>query len=169
MAELADSLISTTFDRLDQAEGLVRSYCGWHIAPSRLDTATFASDWSLKLLLPSMFVTAIASVAVDGTVLDSDSYGFTSNGVLTLRGWGYWPGETVVSFTHGYTVPPPEVTGVVQAVGQRAVSNPGSATRMQAGPFLMSPSLTGAGQAVPLALLDSEKSILDAYRIPERP
>lgn len=165
MTELAFDLTPTDADRLDQAEALVRSYCGWHIAPSRDATETLRGIGSSPLMLRSLYVTAVDSIVDDGTTLIlSDDYAWSPNGVI-LRA-GYWgTGDVVVSYTHGYDDPPAEVTAVVQAIAQRAVDNPRSLTRLQIGPFSESYSATGSNQATGIALLDSERAVLDAYRI----
>lgn len=166
-AELASTLTATEADRLEQAEGVVRGFCGWHIAPSRTETVLLRSRSGNTLLLPSLHVTAVSTVQDDSTALVvEDDYTWSPAGVLTRL--GYWGDNTIVAvgMTHGYEEVPPEVTGVVQAIAQRAVSNPGSAIRSQAGPFSEAYSQTGANQSIPLTLLDAEKDILRRYRIP---
>lgn len=165
-AELADTLVSTEADRLLQAEALVRGFCGWHIAPSRTETLTVARPRSYTIGLPSLHVTAVASVTSDGTALLTTDYAWSEAGVLTgITDW--WRGDSVVvAFTHGYPLPPAEVTAIVQAVAQRAVQNPGSLTRQQIGPFSDTYSTTGQGEVANMALLASEKATLRRYRIP---
>jgi hypothetical protein len=168
--ELASGLVSTEADRLLQAEALVRSYCRWHIAPARTETLTLPAGEGVALLLPSLMVTAVASVTVDGTALTADEYTWTEAGVLkhsTNIRWG--SGTVVVEFTHGYAEAPPDVTAIVQSVAQRAVDNPGSLVRKQVGPFGDTYSQTGFNQSLPLALLDAEKDVLAAYRLAPRP
>lgn len=159
-AELALTLTASEADRLEQAEGVVRSYCGWHIAPSRTETVTVRSRGSAVVPLPSLHVTAVASVTRDDAalVLD-DEYVWSEAGVLTVA---YRWATLVVEFTHGYEDVPPEVTGVVQAVAQRASDNPGSMLQEAAGPFNERRAGTGAA----LELLPTEKTILDRYRLP---
>ena len=166
-AELATNLATTEGDRLEQAEALVRAYCGWHIAPSRTETVTLAGNNGRTLMLPSMHVTAVNSITSDAdTPLTADDYDWSAAGVLTARTYA-WTGRSItVSITHGYTEPPAEVTGIVQAIAQRAVDNPGSRPREQAGPFADAYSQVGANQAPTLALLDSERAALRRYRIP---
>lgn len=177
MAELADTLVLSEDDRLDQAEGLVRSYCRWHIAPSRSGVVYTTTQPTTSIILPSLHVTAITSVVdSDGNAYAATDYTFTEAGIL-IRGFfddfqwcrEWWPRGTVVTFTHGYDVPPPEVTAVVQAIAQRAVDNPGSRTQLTDGPFSESYSLTGTGEAVSLSLLAGDRAALDPYRIPSRP
>lgn len=164
-AELATSLTSTDAERLEQAEGLVRSFCRWHIAPSRAATVTLRGTGSATLALPSLHVTDIESVTQDGTLLaEDDDYTWSTAGVLTSTStWG--TDEVVVVFTHGHADVPPEVAAIVQAVAQRAVDNPGSKPRAQDGPFSDTFSQSGFNQAPALHLLDGEKAALSHYRI----
>lgn len=168
-AELATSLTATEAERLEQAEALVRAFCGWHIAPSREDqTHTVRTFGGRDIFLPSLYVTDIASITEAGNPLTVDEEFTWDAPAGTVRRSGYWAVDevVVVTYTHGYATVPPDVTAVVQAVAQRAVSNPGSVLREQAGPFSYSPSLTGLSQSAALALLDSEKEALRPYCIP---
>ena len=168
--ELASGLASTEADRLLQAEALVRSWCGWHIAPERPDeTVTVRASDARTLLLPTLHLTAVTSVTDDGVRVAGDAYDWTPAGVL-LRSSGCWSsGPIVVTFAHGFAEAPADVSAVVQSVAQRAVQNPGSLVRKQVGPFADTYSQTGSNQSLPLALLDAEKDILGHYRLPPRP
>ena len=168
--ELASGLVATEADRLLQAEALVRSYCRWHIAPSRTETLTLRGAGLVSLMLPSLYVTDISSITDDGTalVLTTD-YLWYEDGIINRVG-AYWgTGDVVIAYTHGYTAPPADVTAVVQAVAQRAVNNPGSLVRRQVGPFVDAYSQTGSNQSLALALLPDEKTVLNPYRLPLRP
>lgn len=166
VAELAATLTATDDERLEQAEGLVRSFCGWHIAASRTETITVRGRGRPTLLLPSLYVTAVTAVTDDGTLLVHDEdYTWSEAGVITHAA-SFGTEFVEVTFTHGYDVPPPEVTGIVQAIAQRAVDNPGSRPRVQDGPFSDTFSQSGFNQAPALGLLDSEKETLRRYRIP---
>lgn len=161
-AELAEDLVPADDDRLLQAEALVRSYCGWHIAPSRTDTYTPDGTGPRSVLLPSLYVTSVTvtRAAVD-LVEDID---FTRYGLaVNLPYWG--DDDLVIEFDHGYASPPADVTAVVQGIAQRAVDNPGSLVREQVGPFAYTYSQTGTNQSLPIALTDAERAILTPYRI----
>lgn len=138
-AELADGLTATEGERLEQAEALVRGFCGWHIAPSREDeTATFAWPTGRRLFLPSLYVTEVTALEVDGVtqVLDTDFQVHRSGWIDRLPYASGWSGDLVtVEFTHGYTTAPADVTAVVQGVAQRLIDTPASLTRVTAGPF----------------------------------
>lgn len=166
-AELYTALAATEAQRLEQAEALVRNFCGWHIAPSRVVTdSKIRGTGGATLLLPSLHVTAVSSVTDNETVLTvEDDFTWSPAGVLTNK--GHWSTDLVtVTYTHGYTTVPPEVTAIVQAVAQRAIDNPGSMTRRTVGPFTDAYSTTSPGQVATLALLDSEKETLRRYRLP---
>lgn len=166
-AELATTLTVTEADRLLQAEALVRAFCGWHIAPSRDDEATVIPSGSGRIFLRSLLVTDVATVTQNSDPLTVDEdFTWESNGIIS-RATGYWSVDPVtVEFSHGYDEPPAEVTAIVQAIAQRAVSNPGSLVRTQDGPFSDTFSQTGFNQSLPMALLDAEKEVLRPYRLP---
>lgn len=168
--ELATSLVASETDRLGQAEALVRAYCGWHIAPSRADvTETVRALDSRTVLIPSMHVTGVTSVTDAGGIIADTDYEWSSSGILTRTVGSWTSGDITVAFTHGYDAAPAEVAGVVQAVAQRAVNNPGSVPQEQVGPFGSTNSQVGSGQAPALALLDAEKAAIDRYRLPSMP
>lgn len=165
MADLAASLTATEADRLEQAQALVRDFCGWHISPVETDDEYVLPVASPTILLPSTYVTVVA-VDYEGTTYVAETdYEATDGGKVT-RAYGYWLAGTTVTFTHGYATVPRAVQAVVQAVAQRAVGNPGSLVRQQIGPFAETYSTTGSGQVATLALLDAEKEALRPYRIP---
>lgn len=168
--ELAGGLVATEADRLLQAEALVRSYCRWHIAPSRTDTATVRAEGMASLMLPSLYVTDITSITDDGValVLTTD-YRWFADGIVDRVDALWGSGDVVIAFTHGYPDPPAEVTAVVQSVAQRAVDNPGSLVRQQVGQVSNIFSQNATSQALPLMLLDAEKAVLNAYRVPLMP
>ncbi len=167
--ELTTGLVSTEAERLLQAEAVVRSYCGWHIAPARTEDITVDGEGGTVQVLPSLHVTEVTAVVDDDATVDADDYTTRTYGVLE-RHYGNWgQRKIVVSLTHGYTEAPAEVAGIVQSVAQRAVQNPGSLVRTQDGPFSDTYSQTGFNQSLPLALLDAEKAILDRYKLPPRP
>src|SRR6188768_527783 len=108
MPELAFDLAPTEGDRIEQAEQAVHDFCGWHIAPSRTETVTLSGTATRNLLLPSLHVTAVTSVTVDGVPqVEGVDYDVHSEGYLTRRNRGWWVGDViVVTFTHGYAIPP---------------------------------------------------------------
>lgn len=162
MADLAEALAPADDDeRLDQAEGIVRDFCGWHISPSRTDTVRVANHpRNMPVLLPSMYVTSVVSVTDQGTVLDPSVYDFDPEGVLRRTDGDVWAcgtGVIEVKFTHGYTDPPPAVTRAVQSV---AAQLPNGLKAKTAGPF---------SESYFNDLSPMDRSTLSKYRIPVGP
>lgn len=147
MAELAYTLTLSDSEKLDAAEGDVRSYCGWHIAPSRTETVRVRPA-NGRALLPSLHVTDVIGITRDGVALTG--WDWTEAGVLTCVA-GCDPVD--VEFTHGYDVPPPEVAAIVSQMA--AQLGGGRVVRKQIGPF--SEQYEGSG---------TDRAVLDRYRLP---
>lgn len=171
--ELAEDLESTEGIRLEQAQGLVRAYCGWHIAPERTDTVRLGVHDGVAVL-PSLWVTEVVSVTgvsvyAEDALLAEDDYTLQGS-VLTLRRYDDWGWcdtaryyRTVdVEFTHGYTEPPPDVTAVVQSLAQQAIRQPVGLRSKTVGPFSES-------YAVDTSFAVGDYSVLDRYKLPARP
>jgi hypothetical protein len=171
MPELVSGLTSTDEERLEQAEALVRAYCGWHIAPSRADeTVTINSNGSDKIMLPSLYVTAVSSVVVDSTttLVAGQDYTWETWGevLLSSRLWVSrygWPlASVVVTFTHGYADAPFELTPIIQSLASRAIDSPGTLTQVGQVRYATGPD----GTALGMSLTQGEKDALAPYRIP---
>lgn len=148
------------------ADGAVRRYCGWHIAPSVTETVTVDSTGSRTLLLPSMYVTAVTAVrditddTVDPVVLDGWRSTVTPRfraGVLERR--TCWPrGVLEVDLAHGYAEVPAEVQAVVLDLAEMLRNAIGGVTRRQVGAV--------SAQWADEALAPQHKLVLDGYKIP---
>lgn len=166
--ELVSVLAASEEDRLYQAEQLVRSHCGWHIAPSRADqVVTLSGNGSSVIMLPSLYVTEVASVVIDGNELaEGTDFVVHREGFIELSSpdwtsrYSYLPRTVVVTFTHGYSTPPDDVVAVVQAVASRSVDSPGSLT--QVGQVRYATGAEAAGGS----LTSWERDALGTYRLP---
>lgn len=159
MPELAEDLAPTTDDALlEQAEAKVRTYCRWHIAPSREETVTLYPDcYSTVLFLPSLYVTDVSLVTEGVTDLATTDYAWRTNGIIK-RVSGWWSPEdqgVTVTFTHGYDEAPPDVTAVVQELA--AIGSLGRLKSKSAGPF---------SETYSSDLNTVDASSLSAYRVP---
>ncbi len=162
MPELAESLTPADADeRLEQAEGIVRDYCGWHIAPSRTETVRiYGAPLGSPILLPSMYVTAIVSVTDQGTLVDPAAYDFETAGILRrVDGWRWSDGLGVIEvvFTHGYDTVPPAVTRAVQSIASQSANGLKSKS---AGPF---------SESYFNDLSPMDRASLSRYRLPVGP
>lgn len=121
---------------LDAALATVRSYCGWHIAPSETDTLSVWSHDGCSVFLPTLNLTAVTSVVQDAVTLSPSTYTFESFGVIKAA-----PGtrfsttsRVTVAFTHGYSETPADVKDVALGLAQRSISdNRGMVPRVGAG------------------------------------
>lgn len=145
------------------AEQSVRTYCGWHIAPSLTITdGRYRSGERGLVILPSLHVTDVASVSVDGRVLGTTEYDWEPCGFISRR-VPSWPRDpyVTVSFTHGYEECPADVAAVVFELASKAMEMPASPARdVTAGPFRL--TLTSA---IGVSLSRDQQSRLATYRI----
>lgn len=160
--DLVDALTPTSTDRLEQAQAIVRAYCGWHIAGYREETLRLPSTGQRTVLLPTLHLVEVLSITQGGSPVDATSYSGSDAGVLTNTGW--WTTEDVtVTFVHGYQVAPPEVTAVVQSLAQRMTDSPGMPlVRKTRGPFTDQYASPDSG---PTTLWDAERVALSRYKI----
>lgn len=154
---------------LTAASAVVRSYCGWHIAPERADdVVVLDGKGALVVALPSLHVASVSQVINDGqTVTD---YDWSAAGMLYRRaGWSLRFGGIRVTYTHGHKTTPPDVMAVVAAMAARAIASPAGVVREQTGPFSVTYTQTAPNQAGGVGLLNTERFILDRYRIAGQP
>lgn len=156
---------------LDAISQAIRKYCGWHIAPVQEDTLVIDGAESVVLSLPTLHVTEVDSVSIDGTEVDSADFEWSALGELKLKDYPYcWPEgyrNIEVTFTHGFSEYE-DVKQVVLQVAAGALASPMGATREQAGSVSISWALTGAGTSGGVSFLGRDYSILDKYKIPSR-
>jgi hypothetical protein len=148
---------------LRQAQGRIRRYCGWHIAPEVTETITLDGTGSSSLWLPSLYVTDIASITVEGVLESADNYDWSANGYVNAR-YGTWscrPRQIVVELTHGYADIPDELVEVAVAMAARGTASPGGPKRQTVGPFSVEWDIPGP--------LQHERDILDLFKLPPRP
>ncbi len=196
-AELVTTLAATEEQRLMQAEAMVRAYCGWHVAPVRRETWIIDHTDARVLTLPTLRLKDVISVTDrrgwDGVTelvpaLPS-AYEWSEAGMLTLHTCADWDWDVtrysftrepygwrrggfralVVDVEHGFDAAPFDLAGIVQAMATRAVANPSGVTREQVGPFAYTYSGSSSTESLALAILPSERSVLDHYKLPPRP
>jgi hypothetical protein len=166
--ELAPETPATDEDRLLAAEALVRSYCGWHIAPERTETLTLDGTSASTLVMPTLHVVDVASVTLDGVPLDTTEYAWHVEGFIDATTWatGYcWlslPRGVAVELTHGYDDVPAGVTAAVRSLAQRMSSGSLGLSSITRGPFSESYASASAIGAV-------ESAALAPYKLPFRP
>lgn len=134
----------------------IRNHCQWHIFPSLTMTLECPIQPDGTIMLPSLYVTDVASVTVGGLELDPTSYQWHQAGYIkrhrqTYFPWPLWPLRdeqpfreypspltrfAEVTFQHGYPVIPPVVNAVGMELANRAMELPsGVAKQISSGPY----------------------------------
>jgi hypothetical protein len=151
---------------LAAAQKSVRSYCGWHIAPNLEQDITLDGDGTKTLLLPSMHVTDVASVLVDGKDLVGE-IDWSAKGIVQLRR-GVFPdrlGSIKVRLRHGFDVGEvADVSSMILRIAKRAANGPGVIASQSANGSSVS-YLTAGGAPISVPLLQIEKDSLNPYKL----
>lgn len=160
----------TEADAVTRVEAEVRAYCGWHIAPTRTEELVLDGPDTGVLLLPSLYVTDLASVTVDGTALDPDTYRWSRSGVVTRTGAAGWTDEprgVVVALTHGHPSMPLDVQTVIdQRVNLAVELSSASQVLSQVGQVRYAVGVSGLRETGLLS--EPDRLVLDRYRLPYR-
>lgn len=165
---------------LAAAGDTIRNFCQWHIYPSITVTMECPIQPDGTIMLPSLYVTDVASVTLGGLALDPTSYTWHQAGYIRRHRqayfpWPLWPLQSEqpfreypsplsqfaeVTFTHGYTELPPIVAAVGMELANRALELPsGVASRISSGPYAI--DLVALG----VVLTDEQRRRLGPYTL----
>jgi len=129
----------------------VRTVAGWHIAPS-VETTVKVRTSGRVVLLPSLYVTAVASITDrDGRAIDG--WDWLPEGIVE-RDHGRFPRIVTVTFTHGYAKVPADLLSIIS---ETAGASTHGRVRSES---LMSRSVTLAADADPVIA-----AVLARYRL----
>lgn len=154
---------------LAAATGLVRSYCGWSITRVEdVTTWTVSGTGDYLLLVPTLSLRSVSSIVVDGTPIDTAGVSYSSSGVLRRRAHR-WPSSTrlvVVEGQHGYDETPAELVAVVCSIASRAITlaGKGPVSSYRVGGVQVTYAQDSPGESI--GLTDTERRVLDLYRLP---
>jgi len=142
------------------ATGTVQTYCGWGINAEAAVTFTVDGSGSQVLSLPTLELTDVQSVTVNGVALDpATDYKWSRRGQL-YRCAGVWSTWSQIDAVvdHGYVTAPDVLKIVALALASRFIDNPQALKSAQVG----SVSRTWSDSM----LTSLEMALLDAYRLP---
>lgn len=167
---------------IEEASAVIKNYCNQEIEQVSDDTILLDGTGSTKLFLPELPVNSIASVKIDGVLLDPTCYALAENGVL-WRKYGKWAvgaQNIEVTYTHGYASIPEDVKGVCYRSASRLYQAQLKAKRQDFMSGLQSVSVgdwsetyenaggssgeSDKGVSAARTLLMSEKDVLNKYR-----
>ena len=149
------------------ASAAVRSYCGWHIAPSITETVTVDGSGGSVLLLPTLRLTNLADVVNDGQPVSDPEW--SVNGLVRGKWTSKFRGITL-TMTHGYDEPPPDVLVIVADMAKARALDVVGASTVQAGSFgITFGTNSHVAQAGAVGISRMQRSVLDRYKLPPRP
>lgn len=167
---------------IEEATAVIKNYCNQEIEQVSDDVILLDGTGSTKLFLPELPVVSIASVEVDGVLLDPTYYALAENGVL-WRKYGTWTVGACnieITYTHGYSAIPEDVKGVCYRSASRLyqarlkaskVDFVGDVKSVSVGDYSISfgggSGTAGENQgdvSAARTLLMSEKDVLNRYR-----
>lgn len=143
------------------AEGAIRDYCDWHVAPVRESVFSLDGGRRHRLILPTLRLREVKSVLLNGREA-VDRVKASESGILELH--ERFPcglGSVVVKVSHGYDPDEvPSLMGVIASAASRFADSLGNVVQSQ----------SAGGSAVSFfmgseSLLSSEKEKLDRYRL----
>lgn len=153
---------------LDMASARVRRFTRQTLTAVPGDVISIPGVWSSELHLPQIPVTAIASITIDGVLLDPSEYSFTKSGLVTRRRawWGGPRSTIVVSYDHGFNPIPDDIVQIVADLVAEQLRNPDQLQSETAGSY----SVTYAGarrdtKSTSIELGDDQKDALRDYSI----
>lgn len=155
-------------DYLAAAEALVRSYCGWHIAPVIFEDLILDGTGTGTVFVKSLRLVNVTAAVNDGTVLDPLTLEWSEAGFV--RADGVWTDKlraVKLTVQHGFDEVP-DVAEIIRAIAARASASPTGVVREQAGAVSVSMSLVAPGVSGGVVLMDHERRMLDRYRLPGR-
>lgn len=150
---------------LDAASNSIRSYCHWHISPSL--TCSWRGDADGCIVqLPTMNVTSIHSVIVNGVELAESDYAWRDSGLIRLARPVHddWGRPVAVEFEAGC-----DSDAVAAIVTQVAVNNlvaPAGVLREAAGEVSITYNQTAVGVTGGVRLMASDRTLLSSFRLP---
>ena len=153
---------------IDSALASIRRICGWHVFPVVDETITVDAFGGELLRLPTMHVEEVSEVRVQGVVVESSDYGWSTSGMLELYD-GEFPSRfrsVQVTLRHGFD-DASDILRVVAEIVRRSVLAGTGGNVSVGGISVGAPSGGGAGgNVMPVA---TEWRVIDRYKLREWP
>lgn len=116
---------------LEDASELIRSLCRQTLSLVEDDEVELEGNWTHRLFLPERPVRAVSNVRIIydyGYILDVPvtGYRFNHQGRMKLYTW-HWGGEdatVLLTYTHGYSPVPGDLSAVTMKIALRRLQNP---------------------------------------------
>lgn len=151
---------------LKVAQNVVRKFCGWHVAPVFTETLTIDGSGGHTLLLPTMNLTELVSVIVDGEDVTEHMKSHVSrDGMLEFpQRLPTRLGSVQITMTHGYTAEEaPEVVALIQTIADRVQTSASNVVSQSAGGMSVRYGTNDSGNLPGADLMSTERAILNPY------
>lgn len=154
---------------LEDATAAIIAYCRQTIYFVEDDSVTLRGTWGYRLELPQQPVVEVASVTVDGVLLDDTEWTLVGNEIRrgtsddwpsTRLHWGGPDTEVAVVYSHGHTDDPPIATSICLAMAARCVANPIGAQAETLGAYSVTYGAFFTGS--PTLLAEEKRQLRDA-------
>lgn len=164
---------------LVMASGVVRAYCGWSLSEETGVTVTLDSDGGYAVFLPSLYVTGVSAVVLNGTdpggnpwpTLVATDWDWRVNGQVSWLkdgcGWPYGGQRVTVTYSGGYapTDMPDGVKAVVATLAERLAQTSAIQSRLENVGGIQTNTTYSQAVTAGAGLTSVEQSVLDRYRI----
>ena len=148
---------------LDAVSAAVRGYARWHVAPAL--PCVWVGDAPDGIChIPAMGVSSVTSVTVDDRTLGPGEYEWSRSGLVRLRSRAPRWGGVTVEFTAGFQ-DVDDLGGVVAQIAANALAASPGVREEHAGQVGITYNQTANGVSGGVRLLDSDRMLLDRWRI----
>lgn len=159
---------------LDALSDEIRTYCGWHIAPTVTEIVTVDGSGTDVQGLPTLHLLDLLSVTDAGTALTVADVEWSTNGTMRRPGrrWTTRLRGVVAEIRHGYAETPPMLVALICEVVLGGMVVPVGVAREQSGGESVTYTTggrDGEGVGESIALSARALRLLDRYRIAGRP
>lgn len=162
---VSDMFFPTVTDPREFAQGAIRDYCGWHVAPVETETLTVDGNGRSLLLLPSGRIRKLLKVVVCGEDVTDRVRASARAGMIEGVKFPHRFGAVEVTLEHGYSPHEvPSVIGVLDRATKRFATDPRIRSQAVAGASVGYATTAGGAPLSHLLTVD-EKQALDTYRI----
>lgn len=151
------------------AESAIRNYVGWHLSgPLSCAYDGDSEDVARIIQLPSMYVTAVDALKINGADIEKDSYEWKPNGLIRLKyrttrnEWN----DIHVEYTAG--LPAANMGAVKEIIANRVthgLANSYGVTSEASGGVSVTYSSNWASYADAASIPETEKEVLAPYRL----
>lgn len=151
---------------LKVAQSVVRKFCGWHVAPVYTETLIVDGSGGHTLLLPTMHLTELVSVIVDGEdITEHMKMNVSRDGMLEFpQRLPTRLGSVQVTMTHGYSVEEaPEVVALIHTIAERVKTSSSNVISQSAGGMSVKYGTNDTGNLPGADLMATERALLNQY------